>query len=253
MDAVGERYIEQGDGTPERQWRQWLRARRLARQAPATLVGPAQRAVVVAPHPDDEVLMVGGLLAQLGTLQRPMLTVAVTDGEGSHPGSTLWPPERLAHRRQQETHQALALLGCPQQVLRARIPDGFVAAQQERLAQLLARVLSPADVVFTTWRLDGHPDHEATARATRTAAAAVGCRAYEVPVWGWHWAPAGAAQMPWAAASVITLSRQAVRRKCAALQSFASQWESDARCAATPVLRPSMLQRARRPFELVFG
>lgn len=104
-----------------------------------------------------------------------------------------------------------------------------------------------------TWRLDGHPYHEATGRATCIAAAAVGCRANEVPVWGWHWAPAGAAQMPWAAASVITLSRHAVLRKCAAVQLFASQWESVALCAATPVLRPSMLQRARRPLELVFA
>lgn len=122
-----------------------VRGRRLVRQAPATLVGPAQRAVVVALHPYDEVLMVGPAGAA-GHAAPEHPTVAVTDGEGSYPGSTLWPPERLAHRRQHETQKAFGLLGCPQHVLRARISDGFVAAQQKRFAQLLAGFLSPAVV-----------------------------------------------------------------------------------------------------------
>jgi LmbE family N-acetylglucosaminyl deacetylase len=250
---VNERRIDAGNGTPERQWRHWLRARALPHVAPETLLPPGVRAVVVAPHPDDEVLAVGGLLAHAAALGRPALLVAVTDGEASHPGSTRWPPGHLAARRRAETRRALARLGSRAAVLRAGLADGRVAEQAHVLHALLLRTLQPSDRVFTTWSLDGHPDHEATGRTTRAAAEQVGARVFEVPVWGWHWAQCGDPRMPWAQARLVALSPQAVVRKGAALQAFASQWERDASCLHTPILRPAMRARARRPFELVFG
>lgn len=253
MAAVKQRSIEAGNGTPERQWRDWLRARALPRVAPEVLLPPGARAVVVAPHPDDEVLAVGGLLAHAAALGRRALLVAVTDGEASHAGSTHCAPGRLAARRRAETRRALARLGSRATVLRAGLADGRVADQAHALHTLLLRTLRPSDRVFTTWALDGHPDHEATGRTARTAAAQVGARVFEVPVWGWHWAQCGDPRMPWTQARLVALSPRAVVRKGAALQAFASQWEHDASCPHTPILRPAMRARARRPFELVFG
>src|ERR1700733_13799140 len=63
---------------------------------PAILVPPGARAVIVAPHPDDEILGTGGLLAQLSDLGRKVLIIAVTDGTASHPDSPQWPAARLA-------------------------------------------------------------------------------------------------------------------------------------------------------------
>lgn len=253
MDALSSRRIEAGDGTPEPQWQCWLQARALPHLAPQDLLPPGARAVVVAPHPDDEVLAVGGLLAHAATLRRRALLVAVTDGEASHAGSMRWPPGRLASRRRAETRLALARLGSDAAVLRAGLADGRVAAREGVLHALLLRTLRPSDRVFTTWSLDGHPDHEATGRTTRAAAEQVGAHVYEVPVWGWHWAACGDARMPWEQARLVTLSPQAVARKCAALQAFASQWEHDPDCPHTPVLRDAMRVRAQRPFELVFA
>ena len=93
-EAANDRAIE-GTGTPEADWLPWLTRRRLPEVAPATLVPPGCRAVVVAPHPDDEVLSVGGLFGHLAGLGRELLVVAATDGTGSHDVSPLWPPERL--------------------------------------------------------------------------------------------------------------------------------------------------------------
>jgi len=193
------------------------------------------------------------LLAELAASGRAMELVAVTDGEASHPGSTRWPRERLAKARAGESHAALAALGCDATVTRMHFPDGRVAAHADELSTRLRAMLTGRDVVFTTWTLDGHPDHEATAHATRAAAAAAGARVFEVPVWGWHWAPAGTAHMPWAAATLVPLSHASVRRKCAAMQCFATQWDRDPSCAQAPVLRPSTLQRAQRPFEVLFS
>lgn len=253
MDAVSPRHIDPGDGTCEAAWRSWLRRRALPRMPARALVPPGQRIVVVAPHPDDEVLMVGGLLALLAAEGRPMLVVAVTDGEASHPGSHDWPPERLAEARPAESARALECLGADARVARLRLPDGGVAAHVGHLTACLHALLRPGDAVFTTWRLDGHPDHEATARATQSAAQARSAQLFEVPVWGWHWAAVGDARMPWARARVVPLARQVLRRKHAAMQAFATQWACDPSCAETPVLRPSTLQRAARPFELVFA
>lgn len=253
MDAVIAPCIATGDGTCERAWRGWLRRRTLPRVSAHELVPPGQRIVVVAPHPDDEVLMVGGLLALLAVEGRSMLVVAVTDGEASHPGSHAWTPERLARIRPAESARALQRLDAEARFARLRLPDGGVAAHVGHLTARLHALLQPGDAVFTTWCLDGHPDHEATARATQSAATACGSHLFEVPVWGWHWAAVGDARMPWSRARVVPLARHALRRKHAAVQAFATQWICDPSCAETPVLRPSTLRRAARPFELVFA
>lgn len=252
MDAVSTRHIA-GEGTREADWRSWLARQPLPRVCAATLVPASRRAVVVAPHPDDEVLMVGGLLVQLAELARRVLLVAVTDGEASHAGSRRWTPQTLARQRRGETDAALRLLGARASVLRLGLADGGVAAQAACLERHLHSLLTHDDVVFTTWRLDGHPDHEACAQAVRTAAAACGARPYEVPVWGWHWAAAGAAQMPWHRACLLPLSAGVAARKSAAVQAFASQWQRDPDCPHTPVLRPSTLERVQRPFEMFFA
>ncbi len=252
MDSVSERHIGDGDGTPESEWLPWLSHLALPQVSADTLVRPGERAVVVAPHPDDEVLAVGGLMAELAGLGRPVAVVAVTDGKGSHPGSTAWPRSRLAHRRVGETEAALAALGVEALMMRLGLPDGGIAQHSEALIDLLQHLLMPGDVVFTTWRWDGHPDHEATALATLAATSALGARMVEVPVWGWHWAPVGDTRMPWAQACIVPLTPDAVRRKQAAVRAYGSQLEPDVSSAAAPVLRPSTLQRTQRPFEVMF-
>ena len=78
--------IEPLAGTDETVWSSW--------PAPAgwpelDLAALADTSVVVlAAHPDDEVLGVGGLLARLAGLGADLRLVWATDGEASHPCST---------------------------------------------------------------------------------------------------------------------------------------------------------------------
>src|ERR1700692_108633 len=99
-----------GHGTPEATWQNSGRLSTLPEVDPATLVPPGARAVIVSPHPDDEILATGGLLAQLSDLGRKALIIAVTDGTASHPDSPEWPAARLAATRPQETRAALPRL-----------------------------------------------------------------------------------------------------------------------------------------------
>lgn len=255
MDAVerAERRAIRGEGTTETEWRNWPGLESLPAIAASELVPEGSRAVVVAPHPDDEVLAVGGLLAQLAESGTPVELIAVTDGTASHRGSTEWPAERLAQARPRESLRALHRLGLDDiEPARLGLPDGGLQALRAVLAARLVSLLRPRDVVFTTWRRDGHPDHEATGEACAMAAANAGARLVEVPVWGWHWSRPGDARMPWQHAFRLPLSEEAVRRKRAAVKAFTSQLQRDPSTGSGPVLRATTVQRAARPYEVVF-
>ena len=255
MAAVidNDRLIDSGEGTPETDWLAWPGLASMPALTAAALVPDGARAVVVAPHPDDEVLSVGGLLAQLAALHREICIVAVTDGSASHPGSSEWPADQLARIRPIESRRALQRLGVPEAPVRLGLPDGGLQALRSLLADRLLPLVRPGDVVFTTWRMDGHPDHEACGHACAFAAARLGARLVEVPVWAWHWARPGDARMPWRRARRVALGADAVRRKRQAIQAFKSQLAFDPSTGAGPILRNSTVARAARPFEVLFA
>ena len=253
MGAVADKAIA-GLGTAEDAWLPWLAAQRLRSASAADLLNADRRLVMVAPHPDDEVLAIGGLLAQWSALRGDVLIVAVTDGEGSHAGSAQWPPLRLSAERPLESAEAWRRLGFGQATCeRLGLPDGGVGAQRAVLADRMAALLRPTDLVFTTWRHDGHPDHEATGRACAMACAQVGSALVEVPVWAWHWAEPGDARLPWHRAVRLPLDAASAARKRHAVGAFTSQLQSDPSTGAGPILRSTTVQRAHRPFEIFFA
>ncbi|MDA7415032.1 PIG-L family deacetylase [Xenophilus arseniciresistens] len=247
-----DRFIHAGQATPEARWLACEALRTAPAIHAAELVPAGHRAVVLAPHPDDEVLAVGGLIRQLARLQRTLCVLAVTDGEASHPGSSCWPAGRLAATRAREQGRALRVLGVPAPVQRLGFPDGGVAPRQQALAEALRRLLQPNDIVFTTWRLDGHPDHEATGAACADATARCGAQCVEVPVWGWHWSRPEDAPMPWPRARRLALDAQDLRAKQLALRAFRTQLRPDPSTGAAPILDAASRARAARPFELLF-
>nr|WP_237536066.1 PIG-L family deacetylase [Streptomyces sp. SID3343] len=93
-------------------WRAWPRLTELPRVEPLEAAGPARTGglVVVAAHPDDEILGAGGLIAAHLDAGHRVRVVLLTDGEKSHPGGPI-PPPVLRARRIRETERALAVLG----------------------------------------------------------------------------------------------------------------------------------------------
>jgi LmbE family N-acetylglucosaminyl deacetylase len=217
------------------------------------LVPLGHRAVVVAPHPDDEVLGAGGLMALLAEQQRELLLIAVTDGTGSHPGSTRWPPDRLARERPLETQRAMVELGWHQPpVIRLGLQDGGLTAQESSLTVALSSHLRSQDVVFTTFLQDAHPDHEATARACVASAQTIGARVLQMPIWSWHWAKPGDPRLPWSSACQLKLSPSITCRKRKAVAAFVSQTTPDSTSREDCVLPPATLLRLLRPMEVFF-
>ena len=252
MAAVREPVIEPGEGTPETEWLPWIAAQEFLPLDVERRFSPTAVVVMVAPHPDDEILTAGGLLAQLAQLGRRIRIVAVSDGEASHAGSTAWPPERLAHERPLESRRALARLGLNVQPIRLGLPDGELAHMVRSIARRVSEICRQGDLLLTTWRGDGHPDHAATALGCSLAASRIDASVVEVPVWAWHWAAPGDRRVPWKRARIQPLDAETRRRKTLAMQEFHSQLSGDASTGQAPVLRASTLARSARPFEVFF-
>ena len=242
----------QGPAIPEADWLAWLQIAQVPVWPWDNCITPAVRLVMLAPHPDDELLMCGGLLAQHTQAGGQCLIVGVTDGEASHTGSPAWSARRLAIARAVERSQGLARLGLPSaKVRRLGLPDGGVGQHQEPLRAMLSAILRPDDVVITTWRLDGHPDHEAVGNSAAGVCREVGCRLVEAPVWMWHWAAPGDDRVPWPRLCRIQPEPQVLLRKHEALQAHASQLAPRGR-GLGPVLDDAILARSRRAAEYFF-
>jgi LmbE family N-acetylglucosaminyl deacetylase len=250
MAPVSPEPLIRGDGTSEAAWQPWLDSETGGAAAACAWLPPRARLVVVAPHPDDEVLACGATLAMHAAHGGECLVIAVTDGEASHPGASPAIARALACCRRQERDEGLSRLGVRSatSVVRLGLPDGRVGDHRATLSKLLSPWLRPTDVVLTTWRHDGHPDHDATGRAAVSACTAAACRLVEVPVWMWHWARPGDLRVPWHRLKAVRLAPDARARKQHALHAHASQLQPRAGNAG-PVLGSQIVKRAGRALE----
>jgi len=147
--------------------------------------------LILAPHPDDESLGCGGLIARCVSVGRAPLVVILTDGAGSH-RSPAYPPERLRTVRAEEALAAVMALGLPPRRLEflgepdTAAPHGG-AAFDAVVAKLLAMVRQEAacTAILAPWRGDPHCDHEAAALIAAAVADAAKIRHLGYPVWGW--------------------------------------------------------------------
>lgn len=236
-----------GDGTAEAEWQRW--------PAPATWP-PVQadatgRAVVVSPHPDDETLAVGGLLWLLGRQGWHVVVVAVTDGARSHPATATRGAADLARRRRAEQVAALELLGIgTTQLVRLGVPDTAVSGHEVELADTLTALARADAWLIAPWESDGHPDHDAAGRAAGRAAAVGGARLLRYPLWTWHWArPGHPGLLSWRPLR-IDLPDAARRAKDLAIACYTSQTTA-LDPGGQAVVPPAMLDRHRRPWEVV--
>ncbi|WP_328316025.1 PIG-L deacetylase family protein [Streptomyces sp. NBC_00388] len=210
----------QARGTDESEWRRWDGWEGL----PELALPSSGRAVVVAAHPDDEVLGFGGSISLLAASGLDLTVVTVTDGERSHPHSRVETPGSLARIRAEETRAALDDLGAADaDIVPLHVPDTEVARHEDRVADALADVVAGAVLCAAPWTGDIHADHEAAGRAALRASGAAGAACLHYPVWMWHWARPGDPRVPWTAAARIVLPPAALDRKTAAINRFTSQ------------------------------
>ena len=248
--AIANDRLIAGRGTPESDWAHPGVLDHLPLVRISALVPPGRTVVVIAPHPDDELLAAGGLLAQIASTH-PIKVLGVTDGAASHPNSPQWPRPRLVDTRRAERAAGLRCLGIFHPVSELGFEDGQVARQCGPLARAIGEHISAGDVVFTKWRFDGHPDHEATGWSAAKACRDRGASLIEMPVWMWHWSRPADVRVPWASAVRLDV-RDHLACKARAVACHKSQMTPDQTTGAAPIIADWALERWLRHFEVFF-
>ncbi|MFJ9346541.1 PIG-L deacetylase family protein [Streptomyces sp. NPDC101237] len=240
----------QEPGTDESDWRRWGGWESM----PDVRLPTRGRVVVVAAHPDDEILGFGGAIALLAQQDVELTIVSITDGEGSHPRSRIVTPSALARLRARELRCALDELGAARaRVVRLHVPDTGVARHEAQVVAALAPHLRAADLVAAPWTGDVHSDHEAAGRAAVTAARRTGTSCALYPVWMWHWAVPGDPRIPWHTARRLELPPHVRALKRAAVDRFATQIRPLGPGAdEAAILPPEELAHHLRPMEVLF-
>jgi LmbE family N-acetylglucosaminyl deacetylase len=147
--------------------------------------------IVIAPHPDDESLACGGLIAEACREGLRARVVIVSDGAGSHPNSRAYPPARLKALREEEARRAGAELGLPpEEILFLRLADRFVPSKGAEAERAIGEIVDCVEEIgarslFVSWRHDPHCDHAAAYQIAREVQRRVGeLRLFEYVVWG---------------------------------------------------------------------
>jgi LmbE family N-acetylglucosaminyl deacetylase len=150
-----------------------------------------QPPLILAPHPDDESLGCGGLIAAACAAEMPPLVVIVTDGTGSHPSSKQFPAPARRALREREAAKAVSWLELPDdRLLFLGLPDSGAPTEGSLFEDTVDIILQLARTydcgsIFASWWHDPHCDHEATYLLGAAAAIQSGRRLLSYPVWGW--------------------------------------------------------------------
>ena len=144
------------------------------------LKGSQKKVVVIAPHPDDEVIGVGGVIRLLLSGGSKVKVVVVTTGSRGSQKAMKDPAFRpeLAAVRADEERDCAALLGY------SSVPFGLEAAHPVyAVSEKIRKEIEGADIIFTPHLDDGHPTHVAVTRALMDAEPTA-------EVWGYEtWRP----------------------------------------------------------------
>ena len=181
----------QSFGTPEPEWLTWL-----ASQSWPQVAFDIDRLVVVAAHPDDEILGAGGLVHAAAANGIEVVTICASDGHATHPGS----PEQLANRRHLELDAASMLLGLDLPRW-GGLHSGTLEQYPDRLDAMITDALDDRpgarNGLLAVWDHDGEADHEAVGQAAMRVAKPRGIQLWMYPIWLWYWAHPGDANVPW--------------------------------------------------------
>jgi LmbE family N-acetylglucosaminyl deacetylase len=154
--------------------------------------------LVIAPHPDDETLGVGGLIALRRQENSAVRVIFLTSGEASHMSCCSISREEVACIRRQQALEATACLGLNSgEILWQDLQDGRIPCKGEKgfedSVTILAEILKnekPAEV-YCPHPYDGWRDHEATSAIVNEALERSGhdVKLIYYLVWSWYNAP----------------------------------------------------------------
>ncbi len=136
------------------------------------------KALVFAPHPDDESIGAGGTLIQLSELGSDIKIVWI---------STNKKDDTIAAERKEEARKVTEVLGATYEFW--DFPDGDLSRYENQIRKLVSRIVSEKnpDVIFVPHPAEQHRDHQATAAAV---AFGINDTKFDKEIWAYEvWAP----------------------------------------------------------------
>lgn len=120
-----------------------------------------KKILIIAPHPDDDVIGCGGTITKSIKNQCQIKVVYITDGSGGDPKV---PKDELIRIRKNESKKSLEILGCDNYQF-LDYPDLKLKCSEEIIKELL-KILErfQPDLLLVPFFLDNHPDHKETVK-----------------------------------------------------------------------------------------
>lgn len=209
--------------------------------------------LIIAPHPDDEILGCGGLIAEALRRRLPIHVLILTDGTGSHDAIA---PALLRSLRRMETITAIARLGGGRDMVSfLDFADGALGAHPldfQCAVTTVAAMLRDRRVatVVAPWHADPHPDHMAASRIAAAACGAVHASLRQLHYAVWAWARPASERLP--TRRLALDARRHVVRRAWALRAHRSQLGLLPDMGVGFVLPKSLCALAEQPMEYFF-
>lgn len=211
---------------------------------------PIGKILIVAPHPDDEALGCGGLIARLCTEKNPPHIAVLTGGGGSLQARSDISEIEVVNARRKLTLDSANQFGLPEENIHFfDFKDGDIGARPEsemsQLRQLIDN-LGP-DNILVPHNGEGWPDHLA-ARDIGIELAPENAAVWEYCVWMWYY---NVWNLDWKNAAVLSMSDTEHSTKLRAVDAYV---EPPAPCGApwSGVLPKPFLKANRGKTELFF-
>lgn len=177
-----------------------------------------KRILLVAPHPDDEIIGCAGLIQQTLKTGKKIDVVILTGGGKSHSNCCNIDEDTLIETRRKLSRKAAQIVGLPLEHLHfLNYPDGGISyknRETERLKQLIEE-LSP-EAIFIPHKGEGWSDHVEAGNVIRKLKLS-GIQLYEYCVWFWYY---NVWNIDWENAYCIKMTPEQHKIKLKAMQAY---------------------------------
>ncbi len=180
-----------------------------------------QKTLIIAPHPDDEVLGCSGLIRRMIENGKEVHVVILSGGGKSHGGCCHIDETTLISSRRELSRKAAGILGLPHDRLHfLDYPDGnihYEDPETERLHALIQE-LAP-DAVFVPHIGEGWSDHIEAGKIAREIirTASLSTQLYEYCVWFWYY---NVWDIDWKNAALLKMTQEGHQLKLKAIDAY---------------------------------
>lgn len=185
-------------------------------------IKPGTSLLIIAPHPDDEVIGCAGLILHSLDKGNDVYIIILTGGEASHNGCCEIPPQELITARRELAVNINRELGIPAaNLFLLDYPDGkinYSHYETDKLSRLIKNIRP--DAIFIPHKGEGWSDHiQAGNIIKRMTEEMTDIRLYEYCVWFWYY---NTWKIDWKNALLLNMTKEEHLRKKEAIDRYIS-------------------------------